>query len=242
MFTQVQSLFSELEALKQSSQRKAPDLRASSTVDANGGHLAGNLTGGVAATKRAHGIHMVLTLKATEEGASDEDEVLAARGVFDNPNSRLVRALLYMSYMSYNSRVYLVPAFVVGASAALLLSNDFTSQSILLDGMAVGFASNVDDMISFIVISEEERQRVEEKVEKIVADEAKREKGWKRSCVYGLVLAVSLIVAAICCEELMPWFGNEGGNEHALQQYSRRGQHLPSVCGVVSAGGDVLLQ
>ena len=75
--------------------------------------------------------------------------------------------------------------------------------------MAVGFASNVDDMISFIVISEEERQRVEEKVEKIVADEAKRGKGWKRSCVYGLVLAVSLIVAAICCEELMPWFGNE---------------------------------
>ena len=47
--------------------------------------------------------------------------------------------------------MFLVPAFVVAASARLLLSNRFTSQSFLLNGMAIGFASNVS-LVSLAVL------------------------------------------------------------------------------------------
>ena len=56
--------------------------------------------------------------------------------------------------------MFLVPAFVVAASARLLLSNRFTSQSFLLNGMAIGFASNVDDLLLFFFIKEAEETGV----------------------------------------------------------------------------------
>ena len=54
----------------------------------------------------------------------------------------------------------MVPAFVVGAIASPLLSNRFTSQSFLLNGMAIGFASNVDDLLVFFFIKEVEREAI----------------------------------------------------------------------------------
>ncbi|GMI38355.1 hypothetical protein TeGR_g3898, partial [Tetraparma gracilis] len=112
--------------------------------------------------------------------ATDEEEVMAARGVFSGGTSRLVRGLLFVSH---RLRTCLVPQMVVGASAGLLLSNKFTSQSFLLNGMAVGFASNVDDMISFCVIREAERERVEEVVEELVrgGEGGGGEKGFRRN-------------------------------------------------------------
>ena len=54
----------------------------------------------------------------------------------------------------------MVPAFVVGAIASPLLSNRFTSQSFLLNGMAIGFGSNVDDLLVFFFINEVEREAI----------------------------------------------------------------------------------
>ncbi|GMI24587.1 hypothetical protein TeGR_g12003 [Tetraparma gracilis] len=142
--------------------------------------------------------------------ATDEEEVMAARGVFSGGMSRLVRGLLFVSH---RLRTCLVPVMVVGASAGLLLSNKFTSQSFLLNGMAVGFASNVDDMISFCVIREAERERVEEVVEELVrgGEGGGGEKGFRRNRLYGALLAATLVAAVVYCEELMPYIGDEGG-------------------------------
>jgi hypothetical protein len=101
--------------------------------------------------------------------------------------------------------VYVVLYLVVAASSSLLLSNKFTSQSFLLNGMAIGFASNLDDLFSFITISEKERQRVEEKVEEIMADEGRQERCWRRNRVYGAVLAVTLVVAVVLYEDLIQY-------------------------------------
>ena len=112
---------------------------------------------------------------------------MAARGVFSGWTSRLVSGLLFISH---RLRVVLVPQLVVAASAGLLLSNKFTLQSFLLNGIAVGFASDVDDMISFCVICEAERERVEEVVEELVrrGEGGEGEKGFRRNRLYGALL------------------------------------------------------
>ena len=142
--------------------------------------------------------------------ATDEEEVMIARGVLSGGTSRLIRGLLFLSQ---RLRTFVVPRLVVAASAGLLLSNKFTSQSFLLNGMAVGFASNVDDMISFCVIREAERERVEEVVEESVrgGKGGGVEKGFRRNRLYGALLAATLVVTVMYCEELMPYLGTEEG-------------------------------
>jgi hypothetical protein len=129
----------------------------------------------------------------------DELAVMAARGVFEK--SGLVKGLLFMSH---RARVYLVPGFVVTASAGLILSNTFTSQSFLLNGMAITFASSIDDLLAFFFVSQGERERIENLVEKEVAEH--EEGGWLSNRCYGGLLAVSLSVIVINCEQLMGSF------------------------------------
>jgi hypothetical protein len=103
-----------------------------------------------------------------------------------------------------------VPLLVVAATSSLLLSEELSSQNFLLNGMAVGFASNIDDLISFVIISEEERQAVEVTVESALAASGSQRKGWFRNRIFGLVLALTLLVSVVFCEELMAVAGNEG--------------------------------
>jgi len=78
---------------------------------------------------------------------ADEEAVMASREV-NGMGDSLTRALLFISP---RARVFLAPSFVVGARAGLLHSNRFTSQSFLLNGMAIGFASNVS-LVSLAVL------------------------------------------------------------------------------------------
>ena len=82
-------------------------------------------------------------------------------------------------YISNRLRMYLIPCLVVAASASLILSDRFTSQNFLLNGMAIGFASSIDDLLSFICLTGRAREEVEEKVEELLKQEDKAP-GWKQ--------------------------------------------------------------
>ena len=111
-------------------------------------------------------------------------------------------------YVSHRLRFYLVPLFVVGATAALILSNAFTSQDFLLNGLAIGFASSIDDMLSFFFVTKARRERIEGVVETAL-DQQERVAGWKRNRLYGITLALTLFVTVLFCEDLIQIFGDD---------------------------------
>ncbi|GMH78243.1 hypothetical protein TrLO_g3436 [Triparma laevis f. longispina] len=111
-------------------------------------------------TRRSHGVHMVLTVRATEPG--------------------------------------------------LLIADSLNSQNFLLNGLAIGFASIIDDLISFLIVPEIERQNVEVMIENILTETSSRRACWFRNRIFGICLAVTLLVSVVWCEELMFIVGNEG--------------------------------
>lgn len=143
---------------------------------------------------------------------------------FPNPNPVFVSVFVSFRCSSLDRHLVVSSPLIRRLSTPLLvwlvvltvtssLSNEYTSQSFLLNGMAVGFASNVDDMISFCVIREVERKRVEEVVEELLhgREGDGGDKGFRRNRLYGALLAATLVVAVVYCEELMPYFGDEEG-------------------------------
>ena len=70
--------------------------------------------------------------------------------------------------------------------------------------MAVGFVSNIDDLIAFFFVGTTQREIVEDGVEAIL--ETGVEKGWLKNRIYGMVLGASLSIVVLFCEELIPMF------------------------------------
>ena len=111
-------------------------------------------------------------------------------------------------YISNRLRVYVIPGYVVAASASLILSGRFTAQNFLLNGMAIGFASSIDDLLSFICLTGGAREEVEKKVEELLKQEDK-ERGWKRNRFYFGVLVLTLVAIVVFTEDLISVFGTE---------------------------------
>eukprot|EP01051_Picozoa_sp_SAG22_P012525 SAG22_NODE_1311_length_4778_cov_14.573199_3_plen_87_part_00 len=65
------------------------------------------------------------------------DRIDAIPGGRSNANRR--RLLALMSWCLIRLRFFVLPMFVVGATAAIMLSDDLTSQSMVLNGLAIGF-------------------------------------------------------------------------------------------------------
>ncbi|GMH74826.1 hypothetical protein TrST_g5934 [Triparma strigata] len=93
--------------------------------------------------------------------AADERAVMSERGLYKKSSSPIHVSTRALLYISHTSRVHFVPLLVVAATVGLLIADSLNSQNFLLNGLAVGFASNIDDLISFLIVSEAERQDVE---------------------------------------------------------------------------------
>ena len=153
--------------------------------------------------------------------ASDEESLMTPSNVYAN-SDRFIRALIFLSN---RARVFVIPMYVIGGSASLIISNEFTSQSFLLNAMAIGFASNVDDLLSFLLISETERTRVEEGTETILAEQGGGS-WWKSNRLYGLLLSTTLVVIVLFCEQLMPFFS-------AFEQVGYEGNPCSDIADVI---------
>ena len=101
--------------------------------------------------------------------------------------------LTALFYASNRGHVYGMPTLVVGATASLILSGELTGQNLLLDGLAICFASNIDDLVSFFAVGEEVRERIEQAIEQTIGEHEGRI-GWKRNRGYGVILAITLII------------------------------------------------
>lgn len=138
-------------------------------------------------------VALILVVQDLDQ-ASEEYAVMAARG-----------GLTPLFYILNRACAYGLPALVVGATASLIISGSFTSSNFLLDGLAVGFASNIDDLLSFFVVGEEIRERMERDIEQILNQREGRLK-WKRNGLYGAVLAIILVLTVVQCEWLLEFY------------------------------------
>jgi hypothetical protein len=122
--------------------------------------------------------------------------------------------LLY--FLSRTWRNHFLQPLVVGASAALLLSNEFTSQSFLLNGMAISFVSQVDDMVAIFVVPQALLERTQDASDAAIAGEFEDDlhaRRWTVNRGRGLLWAVVLVGMVICCEGLIHIFGVNGLQE-----------------------------
>ena len=171
-------------------------------------HNRGSLSGGGVLVLLFSAIVALIPTIADLDQAGDEKEVMDALGIYSQ-TTHYPKSTRVLLYVSHKARVSFVPLLVVAATSSLLLSDSLNSQNFLLNGMAVGFASNIDDLISFVLISEGERQAVEVMVEDALVASQRRRKGWTRNRIFGIVLAFTLLVSVVWCEELMVMAGNE---------------------------------
>jgi hypothetical protein len=119
--------------------------------------------------------------------------------------------LLY--FLSRTWRNHCLQPSVVGASAALLLSNEFTSQSFLLNGMAISFVSQVDDMVALFVVPQALLERTQDASDAAIAGGSEKNlhaRRWAVNRGRGLLWAAALVGMVICCEEFIHIFGNNG--------------------------------
>jgi len=84
------------------------------------------------------------------------------------------------------------------AAAALQCTSSRRSPSFLLNWLAIGFASNVDDLLVFFFVKETERKKIEEEMEEIMLRHEGRS-AWTSNRVYGGVLVATLVVTEIYC-------------------------------------------
>jgi hypothetical protein len=87
--------------------------------------------------------------------------------------------------------------------------NDFSSQSFLLNGMAISFVSHVDDMIALCVVPQPLRERTHDAIEAAIAGgfgERLRTRRWASNRLRGLVWVAALVGIVACCERLIYFF------------------------------------
>ena len=96
--------------------------------------------------------------------------------------------------------------FLVAASASLILSNPFNCQNFLLNGLAIGFASSIDDLLSFFFVTQKRRELVDEVVD-LIMNQQEFNVPWQRNRIYGGVLTIVLFVTVVFCEDLIGIFG-----------------------------------
>jgi hypothetical protein len=101
----------------------------------------------------------------------------------------------------------------VAASASLLLTNDFSSQSFLLNGMAISFVSHVDDMVALFVVPQPLRERTHDAIEAAIAGgfgERLRTRRFASNRLRGIVWAAALVGIIACCERLIDFLPGHG--------------------------------
>ena len=80
-----------------------------------------------------------------------EHELFAQRveGLADLPTRRAL--VTHAHEMAQHTRQLVLPALVVGTTAGLLVSGPMSATNILLNGLAIGFATSVDEMFAMVV-------------------------------------------------------------------------------------------
>ena len=73
--------------------------------------------------------------------ASDEMMFVTAHNTF-----------IPLFYISNRLRVCFMPTFMIGASASLILCNNFTWQKFLLSGSTISFVFNIDDLAVILFV------------------------------------------------------------------------------------------
>ena len=101
--------------------------------------------------------------------ASDEWRLWRFRqkSIRDGDGPDLPASVAFLVWLKELTRLFLLPWAVISATVALLLSAPLTSQNVLLNGLAIGFATVVDDLIAMFFLSREQRLRVDRAVSEL---------------------------------------------------------------------------
>ena len=116
-----------------------------------------------------------------------------------------------LAWVHVRMRMFRLPYCLVRATCALLF-NDSTCTEFLLDGIAITFATFVDDILAQFLLPVEQREEVREAIEALIAEESRNARDphrflmWLFNRLYAAVLGLAVVAVNLEPESFMVTF------------------------------------
>ena len=160
-------------------------------------------------------------------GISSHDESQKVLGLVSIDRHRVVNV---MRNASLKLRKYLLPTFIVGATCSILVQSELTCAVILMNGLAIGFATEMDDIIIDLLVHASALRSIDDAFNEMARagpDQydpfAGHGEGWLVRRIYACALTFEILYVVL-------------NLEHALQTFSSAPPGEEFLCEWVSVG------
>ena len=160
-------------------------------------------------------------------GISSHDESRKVLGLVSIDRHRVVNV---MRNASLKLRKYLLPTFIVGATCSILVQSELTCAVILMNGLAIGFATEMDDIIIDLLVHASALRSIDDAFNEMARagpDQydpfAGHGEGWLVRRIYACALTFEILYVVL-------------NLEHALQTFSSAPPGEEFLCEWVSVG------
>ena len=123
------------------------------------------------------------------------------------------RVVNVMRNASLKLRKYLLPTFIVGATCSILVQSELTCSVILMNGLAIGFATELDDMIMVLLVHDRAVRSIDVAFDEVVKagpDEYDKHsgdgEGWLVRRMYACVLTFEIVYVVLRLEIVLEAF------------------------------------
>ena len=133
-------------------------------------------------------------------------------------------AIRGLTWCCVRTRLFVLPIFILFAVCGLLLSQPATATNFLLNGLAISFATTVDNHVAHFCLSPREREEVDAALALVAdgagsdgtdaaawADAKWQRNGWRFNRVYAATCAAIIVALNVAPEPFMSAFGTDEG-------------------------------
>ena len=156
-------------------------------------------------------------------GISSHDESQKVLGLVSIDRHRVVNV---MRNASLKLRKYLLPTFVVGATCSILVQSELTCAVILMNGLAIGFGTEVDDIIIVMLVHAKSLKSIDDSFDEMVkAGPEQYDKhtgdgeGWLVRRMYAFVLTCEILYVVFELEHVLTAFSSAPAGEEFLCEW-----------------------
>ena len=162
-------------------------------------------------------------LGMNRKGISSHDESKKVLGLISIDRHRVVNV---MRNASLKLRKYLLPTFVVGATCSILVQSELTCAVILMNGLAIGFGTEVDDIIIVMLVHAKSLKSIDDSFDEMVkAGPEQYDKhtgdgeGWLVRRMYAFVLTCEILYVVFELEHVLTAFSSAPAGEEFLCEW-----------------------
>ena len=156
-------------------------------------------------------------------GISPHDEKKKLFGLVSIDRHRIVNV---MRNASLKLRKYLLPTFIVGATCSILVQSELTCAVILMNGLAIGFGTEVDDIIMVMLVHPRAMGSIDDGFKAMVDagpdlydKHAGDGEGWLMRRFYAVVLTFEILYGTLWLEDVLSAFSLAPDGEEFLCEW-----------------------